>query len=69
MPVEKTTRQGFEVVDGACFGYYDETFDECLACRAGTSCKKATVSPEVDEVRKSVKNDPAQIDRLEEQYK
>lgn len=45
-----------EFVDGACFGYYDETFEECLKCRGREQCRKATKSPDAQNVKAVTKN-------------
>ena len=68
MPVERTNRTGFNVVDGACFAYYDEDFEDCKKCKIKVPCKKATESNEVNEVRKQVNNDSAKIQELTEKY-
>ena len=30
----------FTIPDGACFGYYDASFEECLGCRLHAACEK-----------------------------
>lgn len=68
MPVERTNRTGFDVVDGACFAYYDESFDDCQNCKIKEPCKKATESEQVSEIRKQVNNNPQKIKELTEQF-
>ena len=58
---ENAGEKGYEVIDGACFGYYDETFNECLACDYREACGKCAESPEAQEVRRSIRNDPARL--------
>lgn len=69
MPVEKTNRTGFEVIDGACFAYYDETFNECLECFCKEECRKATMSENVKDVRRKVRNDENVLKELIERFK
>ena len=69
MPVEKTNRTEFEVVDGACFAYYDETFNECLKCSYKKECRKATMSEDVKDIRRKVRNDENVLKELIEKFK
>lgn len=58
-----------EFIPGACFGYYDEKFEECLACKAKDSCQTATNSENRDEIRKIAKTDPDLVYRLIRKYR
>lgn len=60
MPEKKKT----EVIDGACFGYYDEEFKECLVCKISKACSKATSSDRRDDVVKSPKNSDEELKKL-----
>ena len=41
----------FTIPDGACFGYYDATFQECLGCRLRAPCEKARADHPTPEKR------------------
>lgn len=69
MPVEKTNRTGFDVIDGACFAYYDETFNECLECSCKDECRKATGSEDVKDVRRKVRNNEKALKELIESFR
>ena len=64
MPARKTNFIPF-----SCFGYYDETFDECNNCKKSVSCKNATNSTEYEEVRKIFKYKISQIEELDKKWK
>ena len=58
-----------EFVNGACFGYYDSTFEECCSCRGREQCRKATESSEADEVRRVRKDSSETVRELLEKWK
>ena len=58
----------YDVVEGACFGYYDGTFDECLNCKLSRQCKRAAESDEAEDVRRIPKTDTEVVSRLAERY-
>lgn len=63
MPAKKTNFIPF-----ACFGYYDETFEECVECKKSVPCKNATESQEYEEVRKIFKYKISQIEELSKKW-
>lgn len=64
MPAKKTNFIPF-----ACFGYYDDNFEECKNCKKVSSCQKATNSPNYEEVRKIFKYKVSQIEELCEKWR
>lgn len=49
-------------IPGSCFGYCNESNKECNKCKLFESCKNATSSNEVEEVRKIFKTTVKVID-------
>ena len=56
------------IVDGACFGYYSKELKECSVCKISESCKNATSSEKVQEVRATKKNTKAIVDKFVKEY-
>lgn len=52
------------IIPGACFGYFDETFGDCRRCRISGSCYRATHSDAAQAVRAIAKTTCAQVDEL-----
>ncbi|MBP5459501.1 MAG: hypothetical protein J6Y62_05020 [Clostridia bacterium] len=69
MPVDTTDRKGYNVVRGACFAYFDKEFPECLGCSLKEPCEKASSSEKAEEIRASVKNNPAEVKRWAARFK
>ena len=58
-----------EIMNGACFGYYDAVkFEECRNCKISAVCEKATSSSEVSEIRKIDKRSEKDLNRLIERF-
>ena len=64
MPARKTNFIPF-----ACFGYFDENYDECKNCKKSVSCNNETNSTEYEEVRKIFKYKVSQIEELDKKWK
>jgi len=43
---------------GVCFGYFDESFDECKSCKLGRACKMSLSLDNLAEIR-GMKKDSA----------
>lgn len=59
MPAKKTN-----FIPYACFGYYDNKFNECINCKHGKACNKASTSDNYEEIRKMYKFKTSQIKTL-----
>lgn len=57
------------IVDGACFGYFDRTFEDCRKCKAMSSCYCATNSEQVAVIRAIPKLTNTVVDQLVESWK
>jgi len=57
------------IVSGACFGYFDRTFEECRKCKTMSSCYCATNSEQVEVVRVIPKLTNASVDKLVDKWK
>ena len=57
------------IISGACFGYFDDSFADCLKCKIAESCYQATHSDKVMEVRAIPKTIHTQVDSLVKEWK
>lgn len=57
-------RKKTEVVDGACFGYHDPEFKECLSCKISRACAKATASDRREEVLRAPRDSDEDVRKL-----
>ena len=65
MPAPKTI-----FIPYSCFGYYDESFEECSSkCKYCKECRNATESQDCEEVRRIYKYKTSQIEELVAQWK
>lgn len=55
-------------IQGACFGYYDQKFEQCVNCKYNKSCNNATNSKEVNSIRKVFKYKSRIIKQFVQKY-
>ena len=53
-----------EIVPGACLGYYDESFKECLGCACRQVCYNITKSSNCGNIREIPKTNSAIVDEI-----
>lgn len=58
----------FNFIAGACFGYFDQTFPECVKCKFAEPCYNATHSEKVQEIRSIPKTDVGKVRKLVHQF-
>lgn len=56
-------------IPGSCFGYYDKLQKNCKKCKYNIGCKNATLSQQVDKIRKIFKTKNSIIEQLNNKYK